>query len=69
MAMTLKVRCPAIECDGCVNAIKRAMSKLPGIESVEVDVENKAVTVMYDEGEVTEAALLDRLASAGFPAG
>ena len=68
MSATLTAHCPAIECEGCANAIRRSLGKLSGIESIEVEVEKKNVTVQYDAGQVNEAALRQRLEQAGFPA-
>jgi copper chaperone len=57
---------PDIECDGCANSIKRALGRLAGIETVEVDVEAKNVTVGYDS-PANEATVRSALDSAGFP--
>ena len=67
MTASFTTHCPAIECEGCANAIRRSLGKLPGIESVEVEVEPKNVTVQYDSAQLTEAALRLRLEQAGFP--
>lgn len=32
-------------CDGCSNAVKRILTKIPGVDSVETDVANKSVVV------------------------
>lgn len=58
---------PAIHCDGCANAIKRSLGRLPGVESVQVDVAAKRVEVEHDPAQTTEAALRERLAQTGFP--
>ena len=68
MSTTLTAQCPAIECEGCANAIRRSLGKLAGIENVGVEVEQKRVVVQYDAGQVNEAAVRQRLEQAGFPA-
>ncbi len=57
---------PDIECDGCANAIKKALGNVQGVSGVQVDVAAKEVTVTHDENAPREtiAAALDR---AGFP--
>lgn len=56
-----------ISCDGCANAIKKAVGKLPGVESVEVDVPNQTVTVKHDTGAAPKSAVTDAMEKAGFP--
>ena len=57
---------PDIECDGCANSIKNALGKIPGVESVAVDVPTKAIYVTHAQ-EVSEATLVQKLDRAGFP--
>ena len=49
MPAALSVRCPDIECEGCANAIKRSLGSVGGVQNVEVGIEDKKVTVRYDE--------------------
>ena len=58
---------PDIECDGCAQAIKRALGKTPGIADVQVDINAKHVTASFD-APATEKTVLDALDKAGFPA-
>lgn len=53
-------------CDGCANAIKKALGALPGIQSVNVDIAAKNVTVTH-EASVSHDALIAALERAGFP--
>lgn len=57
---------PDISCEGCANAIKRAVSTIDGIHSVDVDVDHKKVCVEYDSGAVTPDAIRDRIGDAGY---
>lgn len=59
---------PAIRCEGCANSIKRSLGRLPGVETVEVDVEAKRITVQYDSEKTDGVAIRVRLEQAGFPA-
>jgi copper chaperone len=65
---TLNLHCPDIQCDGCANAIKRALGKLDGVQNVDVDLESKHVRVQYQKPQADEAAIRERLDQAGFPA-
>jgi copper chaperone CopZ len=68
MTTTFQAHTPAIHCEGCANAIKRSLGKLPGVQSVNVDVESKRVSVQFESEQVDEVALRQRLALAGYPA-
>lgn len=59
---------PDIECGGCANAIQKAVGALPGVTGVDVDIENKRVTVTHDPEAAPDAALTATLDRAGFPA-
>jgi copper chaperone CopZ len=39
---------PNIGCDGCVKTIKSEVCEIPGVSSVEGDVNTKIVTVKWD---------------------
>ena len=63
---TTTLKAPDIECDGCANAIKKALGKLPDISGIEVNIETKEVTVQH-ESTVFHETLLKTLDKAGFP--
>jgi copper chaperone CopZ len=58
---------PGIHCDGCADSIKRSLGRLPGVQTVEVDVADKRVDVKFDESATDEQSLRQRLEMAGFP--
>jgi copper chaperone len=51
------LRVDGMSCEHCVKAITKAVSALPGVSDVIVDLDGKIVTVEYD----TEKAPLDRI--------
>ena len=67
MTTAWEARCPDIECEGCAEAIKRSLSSIPGVEYVTVGVQDKMVSVRYDDTKVSDTAIRDRLTRAGFP--
>ena len=67
MNTTWTTHCPDIECGGCANSIKNALGKLAGVETVEIDIESKDVTVTYDMAQTSNAILQERLTALGFP--
>lgn len=64
--MTTTVIAPDIECDGCANAIKNAVGRLDGVESVKVDVEGKEVSVEHTQ-QLSRRDIEEALDKAGFP--
>ena len=67
MTATFEAHAPGISCDGCANAIKRSLGALPGIQTVEVDVPAKNVTVLFDSARLTGQEIRAKLDAAGFP--
>jgi len=57
---------PEISCEGCANAIKRALTSEPGVEQVDVDLDAKTVRVTYDADRSTADAIRDRIGEAGY---
>lgn len=65
---TLDVTAPDISCDHCKRNIEQDLAELPGVGSVVVDVDTKAVHVDYDGAETDEQAIRSKLAEIGYPA-
>ena len=63
---TVTYYAPDISCQGCANAIKRAVSPLPGVREVGVDVNTKRVVVDYDENRATPEEIKERIEDAGY---
>lgn len=59
---TKTVKIPAIGCNGCVNTIKNEVTDLPGVVSVDGSVDNKTVTIQWNDPanwEVIKAKLVE----------
>jgi copper chaperone len=54
-----RLAAPDINCQGCKTAIENALSPVPGVEAVEVDVSGRVVDVVHDPA--VEADSLARL--------
>lgn len=55
-----------LKCSGCANTIKRNISELPGIKTVEVDPDTDAVKVEYDD-TLQRDTITKKLSSLGYP--
>ena len=51
---------------GCVNKVKTGLENTAGVESVEVSLEQKQVTVQYDETKTQPDQLKDAIKKAGY---
>jgi copper chaperone CopZ len=63
-AVTLRV--PEIVCDACAASIRQALSALPGLAAVDVDVPQKQVRVEFDPAQAGEPAVRAAIEQAGF---
>lgn len=64
---TTTVTAQGITCGGCANAIKRALGTVEGVSEVDVDVQNKIVTVKHHETETSREKVVAAIENAGFP--
>jgi copper chaperone CopZ len=55
-------------CDHCKSKIEKKVNKLDGIESLELDVTTKILTVKYDSDLVTVAQIKTSITKAGYSA-
>lgn len=67
METTTTVNAPDIECDGCANAIKKALTTVPGVAEVAVNVAAKTVTVTHDPQAAPRETITGKLDKIGFP--
>jgi len=63
--VTASYSVPGIMCEGCANAIKRALSALDGLQHVDVDITAKRVAVVHGEN-VRPSEIVERIVSAGY---
>jgi copper chaperone CopZ len=52
-------------CGGCSSNVEKALADIAGVDAVEVDLENKTVTV---EGDIDANAIATIITDAGYPA-
>ncbi len=53
-------------CSACSSGIERVVGKLDGVDSVEVSLMGKCMTVSYDESVVSEEVIFDTVKSLGY---
>lgn len=55
-----------LKCSGCANTIKRNISEMPGVQTVEVDADTDTVTVAYEDS-LQRDSITKKLSSLGYP--
>ena len=58
---------PDISCDHCIAAIRKALSKLAGVQFVNGNPRTKQVTIRYDPSLVALAAIEKAMEEEGYP--
>lgn len=62
--LTLNVE--GMSCMHCVGSVKKAVGTLNGVDSVDVDLENKKVRVEYDPEKVSYETIKDTIEDQGY---
>ncbi len=62
----ISYKVPAIHCNHCAHTIKMELSEINGIESVQVDVNKKEITVTF-EPPASEQKIRDLLKEINYP--
>lgn len=66
--MKQKFDVEGMSCAACSAAVERAVSRIDGVESAQVNLLAKLLTAEYDENKVTEEAICTAVSKAGFTA-
>lgn len=63
---TLTLSVGGMTCGGCANSIKKSVGELSGVSSVDVDLSNNQVAVIYDDNQLGQDAIVEAIEDAGF---
>ena len=56
-----------MDCAACPITVRKALEKVPGVESAKVDFKTKTAVVAFDPAKATPQALTKATRDAGFP--
>ena len=59
---------PSMVCDRCAEKIRRALTAIPGVQTVKPKLWQKRVRVRYESTKVRDSQIKDALVAAGFSA-
>lgn len=64
---TVTLSVSGMTCAACPITIKKALNKVEGVETIEVNLEKKEALVTFDDTKTTVEALLEATKNAGYP--
>ena len=53
-------------CGGCVNSVKTVLEKLPGVDQVDVSLDNAEAVIQHDAVQISVEQLKAAISDAGF---
>lgn len=66
MATEASLQVGGMDCTGCENRVKTALTRLEGVIKVDADFRSGRVGVRFDEHRLSEDEVKDRIRSAGY---
>lgn len=63
---TVEITLPSIQCGMCAKTIKKALGKVEGVIDSKIDLENKKVSVTFDDSKTSLDKLEEAITCAGY---
>jgi len=63
---TAEMKVPGMDCAACTVVIKRALTQTKGVKSVDLNVDKRTATIVYEDTLVTPAEIQKTIEKAGF---
>ena len=64
---TVTLSVPSMTCATCPITVKKALSKVAGVQKIEVSLEKREAIVTFDDAKTNADALTKATANAGYP--
>ena len=64
----VKIKCTEMSCEACKRSITKSISQLKGIKTLDIDLETKIISVIYDDAVTDETSILNAVINAGYEA-
>ncbi|HUY02937.1 MAG TPA: mercury resistance system periplasmic binding protein MerP [Rhodocyclaceae bacterium] len=64
---TATLSVPGMTCAACPITVKKALSKVPGVEKTQILLDRRQAIVTYDDTRTNQAGLTKATADAGYP--
>jgi copper chaperone CopZ len=63
---TAEMKVPAMDCAACTVVIKKSLTQTKGVKNVDLNVDKRTATVVYEDTQVTQAGIQKTIEKAGF---
>src|SRR5712664_652810 len=63
---TAEMKVPAMDCAACTVVIKKALTQTQGVKTVDLNVEKRTASIVYEDTQVTEPQIEKAIEKAGF---
>ncbi|MCB1935328.1 MAG: heavy-metal-associated domain-containing protein [Nitrosomonas sp.] len=63
---TTTIKIQGMTCGGCVNSVKTVLEKLPGVDQVDVSLDNAEAVIQHDAVQISVEQLKAAISDAGF---
>ena len=63
---TAETKVPAMDCAACTVVIKKALTQTKGVKSVDLNIEKRTATVVYEDSQVSRAEIQKTIEKVGF---
>ena len=60
------IKVEGMTCQHCVQTIMKALKKIPGINTIDVSLDNKEVNVCFDDNETKLKEITKKIVEVGF---
>lgn len=64
---TVTLSVPGMNCAACPITVKKALSRIPGVSTIEISLDTREVSVMFDDARTSVDALTHATGEAGYP--
>jgi len=64
--VTAAMRVPGMDCDACTVVIRHALAQTKGVKSVDLNVEKRMATIVYEDTQVSESQIQKVIEKSGY---
>ncbi len=65
---SVKIKCTEMSCNSCKRSITKSIEQLQGIKKLDINLETKLITVIFDDEKTDEQSILNAVIGAGYEA-
>lgn len=65
---SVKIKCTEMSCNSCKRSITKSIEQLQGIKKLDINLETKIITVIFDDEKTDEQSILNAVIGAGYEA-